>query len=261
VPAPPTMSPRGAYALLQLTVLVWGFTAIIGKQLTLNAFALTFYRQLITALVMFAWAGLRRERLAVSRADALRLVGVGGIISLHWVCFYGCIKLAGVAVGVLCIASVVLFTALIEPLVYRRGLRRAEILIGGLVLVGVWMLVRVGADASPLAGAVWLGGFVALFVPETFVAPADVSGVDWGWLVVLSVVCTALPWIWSLDVLTVLTPYTVSLSVTLEPVYSMIIAYFWFPDSERLGVSFYAGAATLLGLVVLNARLRTAGAD
>lgn len=292
------MSPRGAYALLQLTVLVWGFTAIIGKQLTLNAFALTFYRQLITAAVMFAWAGARRERLAVSRADALRLVGVGGIISLHWVCFYGCIKLAGVAVGVLCIASVVLFTALIEPLVYRRRLRRAELFIGALVLVGVWMLVRVGADASPLAigigttaalagstfgtlngrlrerlpstvittwelaaGAVWLGGFVALFAPETFVAPADVSTADWGWLAVLSVVCTALPWIWSLDVLTVLTPYTVSLSVTLEPVYSMIIAYFWFPDSERLGLSFYVGAALLLGLVVLNARLRTAGAD
>jgi drug/metabolite transporter (DMT)-like permease len=229
----------------------------------------------------------------VEAADAARLIGIGAIISLHWVCFYGCIKAAGVAVAVLCLASVVLVTAVVEPLVFRRPLRAVELLLGVAVLIGVWLLVRVEASASGgaivaglgaavagatfgtsngrmrarlssdrmtvwelSAGAAWLGLATLLWPGGSIVAPSEIGAADWVWLTVLAVVCTALPWIWSLEVLTALTPYTVALSVTLEPVYSMAIAYLWFPDSERLTPGFYAGAALLIGLVMVDGQVR-----
>lgn len=289
------MSPRAAHAILQLTVLIWGFTAILGKQISINAASLVFYRQLITVAVVVVWMVARKRSFRVSRAQALQLVGIGAIISFHWVAFYGCIKAAGVAVAVLCLASVVLVTALIEPLIYKRRVRMMEVLIGLAVLGGVWLIVRVETTASVWAiaagvgaavggatfgtlngvvrrglasdtitawelasGALWLGlGF--LVMPGELVAPSDISASDWAFLVVLAVVCTALPWIWSLDVLAVLTPYTVALSVTLEPVYSMAIAYLWFPDSERLTPGFYVGSALLIVLVMVNGLLRARG--
>lgn len=280
--------------MLQLTVLVWGFTAILGKQITLDAYSLVYYRQLITIVVIVGWMLVRKQSLRVSPRAALQLVGVGALISVHWVCFYACIKLAGVAVAVLCLASVVLVTALVEPPIFGRRVRPVEVAIGLGVLAGVWLLVRVetGAPVSAVliglvaavmgavfgtlngklrqglpsdvmtawelgAGALWILLFLALSPDHALVSPADIGLHDWLWLTVMAVVCTALPWIWSLDVLSVLTPYTVALSVTLEPVYSMIIAYFWFPDSERLTLGFYAGSALLIVLVMLNARLRS----
>jgi len=285
-------SPRAAYALLQLTVLVWGFTAILGKQISINAFAMVWYRQVITAVVLIAWALWNGRSMRVDKKSARNLLAVSLLVSVHWVCFYACIKFAGVAVAVLCLASVVVVTALVEPLIYRRPVKNLEVLMGLGVLVGVWLLVRVSAQASwsalllGLAAAVcgatfgtlngklrqglssevmsiWeLGGGAAwlslafIVVPENMVFPWEISADDWLWLSILSVVCTALPWMWSLDVVAVLTPYTVALSVTLEPVYSMIIAYFWFPESERLAPSFYVGAGLLIALVMLNARLK-----
>lgn len=286
------MSTRSAYLILQLTVLIWGFTAILGKQISINAVSLVFYRQLITIAAVVVWLVLRKRSVRISGQHALQLAGIGAIISLHWVAFYGCIKAAGVAVAVLCLASVVLVTSLVEPLVYRRRVRAMEVAIGVAVLAGVWLIVRVETTASVLAiatgilaavggatfgtlngvvrrhlasdvitfwelsfGAAWLGLYL-VFSPGELVAPSAISSSDWAFLTVLAVVCTALPWIWSLDVLTVLTPYTVALSVTLEPVYSMAIAYLWFPDSERLTPTFYAGAAVLIVLVMLNGLLR-----
>jgi drug/metabolite transporter (DMT)-like permease len=273
---------------MHLTVFVWGFTAILGRLISLSALPLVWYRLLIVIAVMpvvIWWRGLsmRVER-GVMRQYAL----AGLLVSLHWLLFYGGIKYAGVAVAVLCLSTITFFTALLEPLVFRRRPRTSELLIGFGVMLGVSFLVRVEANTDFLGLAMGLGSalfsacfgslngklarqsraevmsfweltFAALVTsaffalqPSRFVPPTALSLTDAGWLLLLGVGCTVLPWLWSVRVLQTLPPYAMALAVSLEPVYSMVLAWFLFPDAEQLTWRFYLGCGVLLGLVAVN---------
>ena len=184
------------------------------------------------------------------------------------------------------------FTALLEPWAFRRSVIGHELAIGIAAVVGVALLVRYEAQSDVLGLALGLGSslFAAafgtvngrfaqedvpeqvtfyellaatavtsvalLFFPSQWVAPWQLSLRDGLSLLALSFFCTVLPWLWSLKVLRRLSPYTVSLAVSLEPVYSLVLAYFLFPGSEQLSVRFYWGAGSLVGLVLLNAYLK-----
>ncbi len=284
------LSSRAAYALLHFTVFLWGFTAILGKSISIRALPLVWYR--IWAVVLIMGVVLAVKGLGFRQPKVWRLFGVGALVALHWLMFYGCIKVAGVAVAVLCLSSLTFFTAIFEPLVFKRGFRGYELVLGGLVIIGVLLLLRFEANAEPLGWALGLGSalfsaafgtfngvlarteaaervtffellgaalMTSLFFfvwPETFVPPWRLSGLDVGLLAVLVVVCTVLPWMWSLRVLKVLSPYTLSIAVALEPVYAMALAVLLWPESERLSLRFYFGSAILIGLGPLNALLR-----
>lgn len=294
MPHPAPLSQSRAYVLLHATIVVWGFTAILGKLISVNAFALVWYRQWIAALVLLGAAARSPRILRLPGRDVLALFLVAALVSFHWVCFYGAIKAAGVAVAVVCLATTSFFVALVEPIVFRRKLRVAECVLGLVVLVGVVLLVsgEAHADAKGIAlgigsavgaalfgtlngalvkrispvvmsvyelgfGATWLSLCFAI-VPESFVAPLAMSRGDAGWLLILAVVCTAIPWLTSLRAMHALSPFTVALSINLEPVYTLIIAWFVFPSSERLSVEFYVGTALLIAAVGVNARLKAA---
>lgn len=288
------LSPAQAHALMHLTVLVWGFTAILGRLISISAVALVWYRVALVVLVMGALIAVRRLGYAVPWALARRFAVAGAFVALHWLCFYGCIKYAGVAVAVLCLSTITLFTALLEPLVFRRALAPVELLLGLVVMGGVALLVKVEAGADLLGLALGLGSalFSAAFGvlngqlarearaevmtfyelssaavvtslaflvwPGDFVAPAALSPRDAGLLLLLAVGCTVLPWLWSLRVLKTLSPYTLALAVNLEPVYSMALAYVLFPGAEQLTWRFYGGAAVLVTLVAANTWLKRA---
>lgn len=291
-PTPRPLSPAAANALLHVTVFVWGFTAILGRAISVPAVPIVWYRVGIVVVVMTAVIAWRRLGFAAPRRLVLACLGVGVLVALHWLCFYGCIKYSGIAVAVLCLSSVTFFTALIEPLVFRRAPVVAELLIGGAVVGGVSLLVKVETNTNLLGLSLGLGSALfssafgtlngrlahheraeritlfeqtsalavtALFFlvwPEDFVAPWALSTRDLLLLLFLGVGCTVLPWMWSLRVLQTLSPYTVALAVTLEPVYSMALAWFLFPRSEQLTWRFYLGAAVLVALVVVNAWLK-----
>jgi drug/metabolite transporter (DMT)-like permease len=289
----PLSKPR-AYALLHATIFVWGFTAILGKLITVSAWAIVWYRQWIAALVLLLALVRTPRLLRISVRDVLILAGVAAIVSVHWVCFYASIKVSGVAVAVVCLASTSFFVSFIEPVVFGRPVRFGESALGLAVLLGVVLLVRGEAKASVLGivlgvvsalaasifgtlngslvrrmpaavmsfyelafGALWLSG-AFFFVPDAFAAPATLSMADAFWIVVLGVFCTAIPWLTSLRAMHTLSPFTVALSLNLEPVYSLMIAWFVFPSSERFAASFYLGTAVLIVAVLANARLKTA---
>jgi drug/metabolite transporter (DMT)-like permease len=286
----PPWSPRAAYAVLHVTVFVWGFTAILGRLISIAAVPLVWYRLLIVAPVMALVLMLKGKPLTTSPRTMRAWWGIGVLVAVHWLCFYGCIKYAGVAVAVLCLSSVTFFTALLEPWVFKRALVPAELLIGLAAVGGVALLVTFETRASPLglglglASSLFSAGFGTLngvwgqgepaervtlhelsaallvtslaFVGFDFVPPWALSPMDGLWLLLLAVVCTVFPWLASLKVLETLSPYTVALAVTLEPVYSLALAYGLFPGEEQLTWRFYAGAGALLGLVVLNAVLK-----
>ncbi len=281
-------SQRQAHALMHLTVLTWGFTAILGRLISMPAISLVWYRLLIVVAVMAGIVQVRGIRFFVPRS-ALRLYAlVGVLISCHWLLFYGCIKYAGIAVAVLCLASATLFTAFIEPFLFRRSIRPSEIAIGLLVVAGVSFLVKVEANSDALGLAMGLGSALlaasfgtlngklarearrelvtfyelsvaafatALFFafrPGDFVPFWEITTRDLALLGALAIFCTVFPWLWSLRVLETLSPYTFALAVSLEPVYAMSFAWFLFPGAERLSYRFYLGTALLLALVVAN---------
>jgi drug/metabolite transporter (DMT)-like permease len=279
---------------LHLTVLVWGFTALLGRLISISAVPLVWYRLLIVIPVMAFALVLKRLPLTTNPRTQRALWGIGVLVGLHWLCFYGCIKYAGISVAVLCLSSLTFFTALFEPLVFRRSVVLAELLIGIAAIGGVSLLVKFETKATPmglglgLLSALFSAAFGTLngavspgepaervtlhelssalvvtsiaFVKADFVAPWALSSADVVWLLLLSIVCTVFPWLASLKVLETLSPYTLALAVTLEPVYAMGLAYILFPSEEQLTWRFYGGAAGLLGLVVLNAWLKRSGA-
>lgn len=273
---------------MHLTVFVWGFTAILGRLISLSALPLVFYRLLVVIVVMpfiIWWRGLP---LRVPGRTLATFSGVGALVALHWLLFYGCIKYAGVAVAVLCLSTITFFTALLEPLVFRRRPQLSELGLGFGVMLGVSFLVKVETNTDFTGLMMGLGSaffsacfgvlngrlarqtrgevmtfweltaaacFTALFFvaqPGSFVAPTALSALDAGLLLLLGVGCTVLPWLWSLRVLQTLAPYALALAVSLEPVYSMVMAWFLFPDAEQLTWRFYLGGAVLIALVALN---------
>jgi drug/metabolite transporter (DMT)-like permease len=289
----PLTRPR-AHALLHFTVLLWGTTAILGKSIQIAALPLVFYRVTIVSVLMAAVLAHRRVPFAVSWKRAAELGAAGVLVALHWVLFYAAVKLAGVSIAVLCLSTVTFFTALIEPLVFRRPVKRHELILGALVVVGVVLLLRLEVHGSPKGYAMgllsaffsaafgtWNGSLVLRERAERvtfyelaaagitccvcfgifggFVAPWDVTRLDWGLLAFLAVACTLLPWLWSLRVLKTLSPYTVAISITLEPVYSILFAFLLWPNEERLTTRFYVGGALLIALVIVNGALKSRG--
>ncbi|MDB4946069.1 MAG: EamA-like transporter family protein [Labilithrix sp.] len=292
----PPLSRRRAHALLHFTVLLWGMTAILGKSISIGALPLVFYRVVVVSLLMALVLVRRRIPFGVPARRAAELAGAGVLVALHWVLFYGAVKEAGVAIAVLCLSSVTFFTAVFEPVFFRRPPRRHELAFGALVVVGVLLILRLGTRATPLGYAMGLGSAVfsaafgtwnghlarveraermtfyelasaavvcAIAFPLVgssvghFVLPWDVSLRDWTLLAVLAVVCTLLPWLWSLRVLKTLSPYSVAISIALEPVYSIAFAFLIWRNEEGLGARFYGGALLLVALVVVDGILKS----
>ena len=282
------LKPGPAHALMHFTVFVWGFTAILGRLISISAVPLVFYRLLVVISVMpliIKWRGLS---FGVAPSTLRRFAVVGVLVALHWLLFYGCIKYAGIAVAVLCLSSLTFFTALLEPLMFKRKLSVSELVLGFGVMLGVSVLVKVETNTDAVGLAMGMGSalfsasfgvlngqlaretrgevmtfwellaatvatsaFFALW-PGEFVSPWKLSAVDVGLLLLLGIGCTVLPWLWNLRVLKTLSPYALALAVSLEPVYSMVLAWFIFPDAEQLTWRFYVGGGVLLALVAFN---------
>jgi len=283
----------GAHALLHVTVLLWGLTAILGRQISIAAIPLVWYRILFVIVALAVWLPVRGISFRAPAGMARRYAGVGALIGLHWLCFYAAVKYAGISTAVLTLSTIAFFTACIEPIVFRRRVAVAELVLGVVVVFGVALLLRVEVHsdafglglgfASALFSA-WFGvlngqlaraeraerllfyemvaGLATVTVvfvawPSAFVAPWQLSLADLGWLAVLALVCTVLAQLWALRVLRVLPPFTVAMSTNLEPVYSIAFAAVLYPQEEALSLRFYVGAAFLLGLVAINALRRT----
>lgn len=147
---------------IHLCVLLWGFTAILGRLITLPALPLVWWRMLLVAgalaLVPRVWRGLR----AMPRRLLLAYAGIGVLVALHWLTFYGAVKLANASVAATCMALATVFVAMVEPHLARRRFSRAELALGVAVLPGVALVVD-GIPEGMRAG-VAVGALSALFV-------------------------------------------------------------------------------------------------
>jgi len=287
-PTDPKRALRIAHLQIHFCVLLWGFTAILGRAITLPALDLVRWRMLFVALALLVlprvWRSLRtmRPRLLASYA----LVGV--MIAVHWFTFYAAIKLANASVGATCIAVAPVFLAVIEPLVVGRRFRWHELWIGIGVIPGVALVVG-GIPDSMRIGV--LVGVVSAFFCALFGAmnkrlveradPFTVTCVELGtgailmfgvaavlphagsifdlpdahdltWLVVLALACTLVPFTLSLVALRHLSAFAVELAVNLEPVYAILLAIPLFGEQRELDMSFYLGVAIIIGSVLIH---------
>jgi drug/metabolite transporter (DMT)-like permease len=283
---------RKALFQIHLCVVIWGFTAILGKLITLPAFALVWWRMfLVVAALVFIpafWRGLRRMSLRTIGIFA----GIGVVVALHWVTFYGAIKLANASVAATCMGVAPIIMSVVEPWITRKRFDPRELLIGVAAIPGVMLVVggtpqgmRLGIAAGVLsaflvavfgslnkryvelgepmavtglelaAGTAFLTLLAVMFGGNATSLPMP-DARDAVLLVVLALACTLFPFALSLVALRNLSAFSAQLAVSLEPVYAVFLAMLLLGEQRELGLQFYAGLAVILGSVFAHAALK-----
>ena len=273
--------------LLQLHLIVFllAITGIIGREISLPAPALVAWRTALASLGAAAWV-IVVQRLPVlpPRRSLLGMLGVGVIVGLHWMCFFGAIQLSNVSVALAGLATTSLFTSFTEAWFERRPVRAFEVFVGLLVVAGILLiggslhgqlaglgfaiLAAILAAVFPVLNRHLVRGHAPLVIVTwemiaacltcLAVVPwtgeyADLLGLsakDFGWLLVLALLCTVFAHGFQVHLLRSLSAYTSNLAINFEPVYGMIMAAWIFHEYQSLTPAFYAGA-----LVIVSANL------
>lgn len=285
------MAPRTrSLLLLHGVVVIFGFTGILGKLISIEAEPLVFWRVTLGGLTTALYLLLRKKWVAWDVFSALKAGGIGWIVAAHWVTFFASIKASSVGLALTMLATAPLFVGLIEPLVYKRKLAWRELAVATVVFLGIALVFQAEQDqtlgillglASSLLAAVFstlngvmvrqhdpinlsavellsasLGMGVWLTVQKQFDATLfALSSVDWLWIGLLAVVATSFAFMVSIQVLKDLTPFESAMAINLEPIYAIVLAYFLF--GERFSPGFYVGATLVIGAVFLDTLLRT----
>jgi drug/metabolite transporter (DMT)-like permease len=283
---------RRNYLLLHFIVFIWGWTAILGKAISLPSVKLVWLRIPIALAGILAYLLITRKPLLTSAKNTLLYLSIGLIVALHWMAFYASIKFSNVSVTLACFSTGSLFTAFIEPLFFKRKLSIYEIIFGTMVvgalclifgvetqytagiilgmlaaltssLFGVLngFLVKKGHNGTLISLYEMMGGFMGMTIFVLVAKPwngplLEMSQRDLWLLLLLGLACTSVPFLISLSILKTVSPYTVSLTLNLETLYGIIFAYFIFHEDKQLTGYFYIGAAIILSTVFLNGWLK-----
>lgn len=278
-------------ALLQIhiAVLLWGFTGVLGRAIDLTAPVLVWYRMLLTAVFVAVILFYRKEWVPIPNRDKLRLTWIGCLMALHWVAFYGSIKYANASVALVCLSTASIFTSLIDPFVNKSKHNLSELLLGLLAIAGVYLIysfqqsygmgVLFGIIAAVLSSwftvlnkkiahkypartmvfyemtTGWI--LLCILVPvQILYTPTPTKIIpnfyDWIWLIILSLCCTVWAQSLALNALKKITAFTATLSVNLEPVYGILLAFAVFQEYEMLRPTFYMGMVLILISVLLH---------
>jgi drug/metabolite transporter (DMT)-like permease len=284
---------RRALLELHICVVLWGFTAILGKLITLPAQALVWWRMLLVTLALACFPRVWRGLAKIPPRLIAVYAGIGAVVAVHWLTFYGSIKLANASVAATCMALAPAVTALIEPMLTGARFERHNLLLGLLVIPGVALVVGgipgsmhlgfwVGVISAALASVynllnkrylghhdamavTWVelgAGFLVVAAIGPFMGPAGGSVVlpsvqDGAWLLVLAILCTLIPFAVSLATLRHLSAFTAQLAINLEPVYAIGIAVLFLGEARELDGLFFLGVAIVLAAVFGHGWLQT----
>lgn len=274
-----------AYLELHIAVLLFGFTAILGDLINLPAISIVWWRVLITSFSIIFLIKVSKIFRELPKDKILKFMGIGVLVGLHWVCFYGSIKLANASVALICMAATSLFTSLFEPLLLRQKIKWYEVLLGMLIIPGMLLIVnslesgmllgfwvglasaflaalfailnkKMVTNARPLTitflelGSAWL--FLSLVFPVYYfssveeIALLPPTTLDWLYLILLSLLCTTLAYTLSIRALHHISAFASTLTINLEPVYGIFLAWILLQEHKELNVNFYIGVAIIL---------------
>ena len=288
------MSQLKSYTKLHLIIFIWGFTAVLGALIHLNYLVLTWYRMGLASVFLLFYIFLTsNERRLLFRFDIkqqMRYVLGGVIIALHWLAFFYAIKVSNVSITLVTMSSGAFFTSLLEPALFKRKVFYHEIWLGLLILVGFFVLLKVehvnftgvyfALIAAFLSGlfSVLNGLYIRqqsgvqlsffqlfygfLFLTAVLYFQGDLASLplpgfsDWVYLGILASICTAYAFTESLIIMKNISPYTVMLSINLEPVYGIILAILVLGEQEQMPPGFYLGSLIILSIIILNGLIK-----
>lgn len=284
---------QGAYVQLHIAVLLFGITGILGRLIELPETVLVWWRMLITVLSLLLIPGLVKGVFRIPKRTISGISATGVVVALHWIFFFGAIHWSNVSIALICLATASFFTTLLEPLILKTGFKWHEALLGLMIVPGMYLIVQdvpegmmVGVFAGILSavlaaffsilnkkwliktrplpitllelGSGWL--FICFLLPFYILAVDEVrfwpTPHEWVYLGILAILCTTVAFVLTLNALQHLTPFTTNLTINLEPVYAIILAWLIFSENEDLGSRFYFGSLVIIAALFANVWLQ-----
>lgn len=276
-----------SYLHLHLIVFIWGFTAVLGALISLDALPLVWYRMVLAVGFILLYVWYKKVPLQIPTRILLQLLFAGAVIALHWFTFFRAIKVSNVSVTLACLSMGAFFTSFLEPILFGRKVIWYEVFFGVIVIIGLSIIFHVesqylegillGLSSAFLSAlfSVFNSKFAKIYDP-TLISFYELTGgiiffsllllgtssfsssffqistSDWLYLGILSSLCTAYAFIASVKVMRFLSPYTVMLTINLEPIYGIILAVLVFQEKEKMNPQFYLGALIILITVIAN---------
>jgi len=280
---------KRAYLETHIAVILFGFTAILGKLILLSAFQLVWWRVLFTSISLIAFNEVRKGFFILSKKGKRKFLLIGVLVGLHWVCFYGSIKYANASIALVTFAAVSLFTSFLNPLILRTTINKLDVAVGILIIPGMALIVN-NININLVAGF-WLGilsaflaslftiynkkyieeaeplliTFLEMFGALCFLSicvPISVlclqykmeipSILDLGYLLILALLCTTLAYALSLKALKFISTFESNLIYNLEPIYGIALAILILNEHKQLTTNFYIGVALILSLIFIH---------
>jgi drug/metabolite transporter (DMT)-like permease len=272
---------------------MWGFTGILGKLIHLDAFVIVWHRVLIAFVALgIGLVYLKKSFKINSTTNLWKVFGVGIIVALHWMTFYKSIQLSTASLGILCLSTTTIHVTWLEPLIMKRKFSWIEFGLGLLVIYGIYFVssdfkaddfealaygltsalcaalfsvfnARLAQDipSSTITFYELLIGFIFMSVVLLFTGDLNenlftMTMSDFLWLLFLGILCTSFAFLATIEVVKRLGAFTVSLSINLEPVYTILLAIVILNENELLGFQFYMGSAIIVIVVIANALIK-----
>lgn len=275
-----------------MIVFLWGFTAILGKLIEANAQILTFYRMLFAALFLFIFIRFfKKESIKVSKKLFIQLSIIGGFMAFHWLCFFYSIKVSNVSIALSCLSLSTLFASILEPIIFKRKVDISEVIMGIVIVICMGLIFKTefqykegifygiltalfGTIFSVFNGKIFgktssgniifyeiFSGLLILTVFYLLTGQIfqlnEISTHDLTLVILLASVFTAFPMLESVNLMKYISPFTLILTVNLEPVYGIILAFFIFGESEQMSPIFYGASLIMISAIIVNGVLKS----
>lgn len=281
---------------LHFVVLIFGFTAILGQLISVHTLGLVFFRTFFASLGFYIYFKIKKLPVEIDIKGKWQLLATGGIVvALHWFTFFYSAKISTIAISLVGLSTTSLWTSFIEPLWNKKPIKPIQVIFGGIVILGlyliflyefqhIWGLILsiicaiLGAIFSVLNGEFskkyspqiitfyeMLGVAISTFIPILYILNSNnvhisviPQGLDWLWLLVLAFVCTNYAYTESVNLVRIFSAFTFNLTLNLEPVYGIVLAYLVFGEKERMTAGFYTGTLVILATVLIYPTLQKA---
>lgn len=280
---------KKSFFYLHIAIFLAGITGVFGKLIHLNEVLITFYRMLFAAIILVIVTSCAAQvKVKYSKTELLKMGGIGFLLGLHWIFFYGSIKYSNISVGVVCFCLTVFFTSVLEPVINKKKIAVVEVLLSFLTLMGIALIFsfdtqfRIGIilgvisslfvaiytilneriihqyDTKELTKIEMIGGTIGLAIMLPLIVqfyPIDSyipSSGDLFYLLILSAICTVLLYYLLNFSMKKISAFTVNLSFNLEPIYAILIAVFFFDEYKDLNFNFFVGLILILLSLILQ---------